>query len=44
MERYEQEIRSLSSRLEIKDNMYISQLHILEEETTYLHTKSQADK
>jgi uncharacterized coiled-coil DUF342 family protein len=44
MERYEQEIKSLTSRLEIKDNMYISQIHILEEEVTFTQSKGQAER
>lgn len=44
MERYEQEIKSLTSRLEIKDNMYISQVHILEEEVTFTQSKAQAER
>lgn len=30
--------------MDIKDNMYISQIHILEEEINFLHNKCQVDK
>jgi hypothetical protein len=44
VERYEQELRSLGSRLELKDHMYVSQIHILEEEVGFLQARVQADK
>ena len=43
-QRYEQEIKALTSRLEIKDNMYLTQLTAMEEEVNLSQTRAQADK
>ena len=43
-QRYEQEIKALTSRLEIKDNMYLTQLTAMEEEVNMSQARAQADK
>jgi hypothetical protein len=43
-ERYESEITSLEHRLDIKDKMYVQQVHILEEEVYFLQGRIAEEK
>ena len=44
LERSEQEVKALQSRFDIKDNMYLSQINILEEESSMFKARLQEEK